>query len=586
VSRTPTQVSQDIRAKLAVTLPELSLEIGTPERKFVDTVGEAISESYLDQAVHGSSLDIDSKAGVELEAFLSIFGFGRLEGRRATGVVRVELGNPSANDMLIQKGTQFLVPASARTGNVPLYFFSTEAVMLTKGFYAVDVPVQCTIVGSVGNVPPGSITSVASGLGAVSAINLGAMTGGVNVESDEDLRDRFKKTFMRNIAGTSDFYMSLALAHRGVSKVAVYGPTEIYRTQAEVPESSMVLPVVDDVKYVWNASESVFKDLALPTEMFFTPGVDYNFAGGTNATLARMINSEMEVGEVVDIEFEYTSKASRNDPMRGITNKVDIYTNGADPYLVSERTFVPTTTFSPNTNATTFFQKFFRMGTQTHPSQAHRFTRLGSVPLAAFPSKIIATPKGETVAKTYLEGVDYWVVVSNQDLKGTEREVAGIEWSPTGPTAGTELTLQYAYNRIPQLLNALAKTTKQITTDVVYHEASYAYFDVGLSLEYAYNASVEQVNSKIQVALRDFFGNFNFGKWIEMSDIIQMVHSVPGVDDVKIMTEEENPNLYGIRMFLHPESETPVHIFTDNFKLRDDQLPSFMRATFRRRANK
>ena len=549
-------------------------------------MAESISESYLDQAVHGSSLDIDSKTGVELEGFLAIFGFGRLEGRRATGVVRVELDGPSPDDMLIQKGTQFVVPASARTGNSPLYFFSTEAVMLTRGLYAVDVPVQCTIVGSVGNVPPGSITSVATGLGAVSAINLGAMTGGVNVESDDDLRERFKNTFLRNIAGTSDYYMSLALAHKNVSKVAIYGPTEVYRTQTEVPESAKVLPVVDDVKYVWNASESVFKDLALPTEKFFTPGVDYNFAGGALATFARTLNSEMDVGDVVDIEFEYTSKASRNDPVRGITNKVDVYTNGSDPYLVSEKTFVPSATFSPSTTNPVFYQNFYRLGTRDYPNQAHRFTRLGSVPLAAFPDTIVATPVGSSDAMAYIQGEDFWIVSSNQDLRGTEREIAGIEWSPTGPPTGTELMLHYAYNRVPQLLNALAKVTKQITTDIVYHEASFAYFDVGLSIEYSHNSSVEQANSRIQVALREFFGDFGFGNWIEMSDIISVVHGVPGVDDVRVMTEAENPDEYGIRVFLHPEAEEPVEIHEDNFKLRDDQLPNFMRANFRRRANR
>ena len=53
-----------------------------------------------------------------------------------------------------------------------------------------------------------------------------------------------------------------------------------------------------------------------------------------------------------------------------------------------------------------------------------------------------------------------------------------------------------------------------------------------------------------------------------------------------MMVDAENPDKSGIRVFLHPEAEEPVEIHWDNFKLRDDQLPNFMRANIRRRANR
>ena len=79
----------DFAAVLAKTAPGFSLELGTPERKIVDAVAEAISEAYIDQYLVGSLMDIESKAGLELEQWVGIFGFGRLQGRKATGTVRV-----------------------------------------------------------------------------------------------------------------------------------------------------------------------------------------------------------------------------------------------------------------------------------------------------------------------------------------------------------------------------------------------------------------------------------------------------------------------------------------------------------------
>ena len=48
MAKTPDQVSKEILAKLAITAPGFSLELGTPERKIVDAVAEAVSEAYVD----------------------------------------------------------------------------------------------------------------------------------------------------------------------------------------------------------------------------------------------------------------------------------------------------------------------------------------------------------------------------------------------------------------------------------------------------------------------------------------------------------------------------------------------------------
>ena len=589
MARTPNKVSQDIISKLKVTVPQLSMDVGTPERKLVDAVGEAISESYMDQYLTGTNFDIDTKSGLELEQFVGIFGFGRLQGRRATGVVRVEVATESTQDIHIQNGTQFYVPGGGETPGTHLYFHATQRAVLPKGHYSVDVPVESTVIGSIGNVPPGTMASVGSTLGIATVTNLSPMTGGIDIESDDELRERFKSTLLRNVAGTSDFYLALAYADQNVSRAAVYGPVSIYRTQIEAPQDQVTLDLHSDVKYVWPEHTSVFRDLGTNNERWYSPGVDYAWTGGSQGTLARYTTGLIEEGEVIDVEFEYTTRASRNDPVNGITNKVDLFVNGTDPVTVTERTVIGIETFNTLQGHELNQNNFRRLRTAgDRPSTANRFMRLGSVPLVAFPHKLVIKTEGSAVANTYEEGVHYWVVTSDTLMRGSDREITGIEWvaPPQGPPSRTPITLTYSYNRTPQLLGSILKGSKQITTDVVVHEAAYRYMRVYLDIEYDRGVNISDVSQNVQESLRRYFANQYFGAWIESSDLLLAVRSVRGVDNAQLTKTTSSATNYGIKVFSHPEAPVPVDTTTSDFKLRDDQLPVFLDAVITRKANR
>ena len=580
-AKTAASISQSIRDKLRTTLPGLSADIGTVERKLIDACAEAIAEGHLDQYVTGSLLDINTKAGIELEQLVGIFGFGRLEGRRATGVVRMEVSTAATQNIEVQRGTQFWVPNGALDGG-PLYFASTQPVVLAAGVYSVDIPVECTVPGTIGNVPPGSIVALSGNLGATSVTNLVSMTGGIDTESDEQLRGRFRATLLRNIAGTADFYIAMCLQNRYVSKVAVYGPTTMYRTQVEAPSGTLALPVGQDVKYAWPSSESIFKNLGRDDEVFYTPGMDYTFTPGSTPQLIRLTSGTLVPGDIIDVEFEYTTRASRNNPTASppVTNKVDIFVNGNDPYTVTERTQVVATTFSTSASNELYTGNFVRVTTGTPPSATNRFMRLGSVPIVSFPSTLVI---GGT---TYQEGVHYWVVRATTLLAGSQYEISGIEWAAAGPTNGTQLTLTYSYNRVPEMLNALIRNAKQIGTDVLVHEAKHRYIRPYLSVEYDRNMVVAQVNTNIQTTLRNFFANQSFGAMIELSDIVTVVHQVTGVDNVWVTPATENTQNFGIRVYDDAADTSPLATHTADFMLSDDQLPVFLDAVITRKANR
>ena len=603
MAKTPDIVAKEILAKLAITAPGFSLELGTPERKIVDAAAESISEAYVDQYLVGSLLDIESKAGIELEQWVGIFGFGRLQGRKATGVVRIELNTASTADINIPLGSQFYTRQSLPGSGQPLYFSSTQAVIIPAGSYVVDVPVECTITGTSGNVPPDTIVYVGDILGATSVTNLLAFTGGVDTETDDELRQRFKNTFLRNIAGTEDFYLGLCYQNKNVSKAVCFGPVKRYATQIKVTSGTMNLDalIAEDVKYAWDGDNhvSVFKNLGQQDEVFYKRGIDYNWVAGINPQFSRVSGGGIAVGDVVDLEFEYTTRSSRNDPTLGITNKVDIYVNGSDPYTITERTTITTAALSSTTSDQLYFGNFVRVGTSGAVAANHKFTRLGSTPVVSFPSiiTVTTTTNGTPTIRNYVQGTDYHLVRSAPEnnahattlLAGSPYEIAGIEWI-NAPTVGTTVTMTYVYNRIPEMLQAVIKTSKQVTTDVLVHQASIQYLRVYLSVEYDRGFVVQQVNNAINERLRAYFTGLPYGAWIEVSDVLLAVRQVLGVDNVKITKSGDDGVLstnYGIHVFDDNADIVAAGVYDDeDFKLFDNQLPVFLDAVIRRMANR
>jgi uncharacterized phage protein gp47/JayE len=578
MSRSPEEISARIRATLATSEPALSCERGTPERKIIDACSEAISEGYVDMYLVGSMLDLDNKVGLELEQFVGVFGFGRLQGKKAIGVVRMTISTALSNDQLITVGSQFYTKGGqTNAGGDRIYFASTQAVTLTAGSYTVDVPVQCNDPGSKGNVPPNSITSFGSSIATSTVTNLVAFSGGVDVESDAELRQRFKDTLLRNIAGTSDWYRSLALQNNSVSRVAVHGPTTLYKTQISAPSSTKNLSTLvhQDVKYVWPNMESVFVNLGQTDEKFFKTGSDYTLSWPTFTRTATGSGGQIVSGDIIDLEFQYTTRCSRNDPTNGITNKVDIFIDGKEPFTVTERTIIlPASTLklvSTPTTAWNYTGNFERVATAAYPTpgspQANsRFVRLTSVPIVSFPTSITV---GSSV---YTQGVHYHLVRSTTTLAGSHREITGLEWPSgvTGPADNTQLTLTYTYNRVPELLSAVIETSKQICTDVMVHEARWNYIVPCLSVQYARTYSPTVVEAAIKDHLTRYFSSMQYGEQIKVTQLLMAVQQILGVEGVNLITDNTLAH-YGIEVSTDPYGSVTHQ--TGDFKLADNALP-------------
>lgn len=603
MSATPDQIAQSIIASLNVSIPGLSCELGTPERKIIDAVSQAISTAYINNYLTGSLLDVETKSGLELDQFVGIFGFGRLQGQPAEGVVTIELTTANNQDYEIQTNTQFYTKNGLNGTSAPLYFAATQHVVLASGSYTVDVPVKCTTVGTAGNIAPDSITFMGTMLGSASCTNLQSMTGGTDTETDDELRYRFENTLLRNVSGTSDWYKALCIQNKTVKRVEVYGPTSTYRTQISAPTpgstsgstgTPYTLPVMGDVKYAWPGMESVFsKDST--GETFYNRPADYTLSGGSGAPQIAIPNgSAISAGDIIDVEFQYTTKCSRNFPDLGITNKVDVFVDGASPVTVSEA-IVITESDRISDNSQSFLWKgnFERSDGSTPPatsgSTGNRFTRLSSCPIVSFPTSLTI---GTNV---YNINEHYWLLraatttFNDQTLRrGSPYEVMGIEWSSGGPGSGSELILNYVYNQTPEVLTAVMSASKQICTDVMVHQADYRYIRPYISVQYVRGYDVATVDAAITTRLKSYFDNLQFGTWIDLSVVALSVQQIIGVANVWITKQSEVPSgskSYGISVYNNSSDTTAntTNPYDTDFKLGDNQLAQFLSAVITRK---
>src|SRR3982750_2992166 len=102
------ELALQMLAQLRMLDPSVSAEVGTPERKILDTIAQALSDAQVDLTQLQGALDIDSKIGTNLDNFLALFGFGRQKAVKASGFVSFSRVTPSATDIRIPSGTQLM----------------------------------------------------------------------------------------------------------------------------------------------------------------------------------------------------------------------------------------------------------------------------------------------------------------------------------------------------------------------------------------------------------------------------------------------------------------------------------------------
>ena len=569
-ARTAAEISNAIRTNLRVLDPDISTEPLTPERKIIDTVAEIIAESEVDIFVQDYAYDIDTKAGADLDKFVALFGFARQGGHNASGTVTFSRFADATLDLVIPVGTQVVKPSTSVSNAVT--FQTTAPATIYTGTTSADTPIECSVPGTIGNVAAHTITVIGTvgGLGISAVDNADPTTGGTGLETDAELRIRFKNTIFRNIAGTADQFLALAIASRFSNKANVIGPISRFSEFLQI-SGGTAQSIIPYSKFTWDF-DYWLTDGVYTSETFFAPkSVDYKF----NTTVAPSITvtnpTQLPNGKIVLLEHTYTSQNSRNDPSTNKMNYVDVYVSGYDPTIATESCLFPPAANNFVTTATSDFYngKYQRVINNNLPSTINRLQWLMWQPTTALPGTITIG------ANTYTLNTHYWLIRDTTLTKGSRRARNGIEWDSTVMavvTAGTPFQIDYTFNRLPITLNELMEDHKQITTDVLVHSALDRFYRIALTIMYSAGFSKIAVDQAVTTALIDFLEKQTFGAVIQISDILEIAHQVPGVDNVRITTQVESNTTYGIQE-IAADGVTVLSTTTLDFTLPDSDLP-------------
>lgn len=233
------EFAQQMVAQLRLLKPGISAEVGTPERLILDVAAQGWADSQIDLIGLQNAFNLETKFGSNLDSFLSIFSFKRIAASSASGFVVFSRNVTSASDITIPKGT--LVESSVISPNGQKAQFQTisSAILKAGSLQTSPVPIEATTPGSLGNVEANKITIMGIGgqpvLGITAVTNPTATTNGADQEDDNSFKVRFKNTVFRNLAGTQDQFIALAISTAFSTKANVIGPTSKYQEYIQVP---------------------------------------------------------------------------------------------------------------------------------------------------------------------------------------------------------------------------------------------------------------------------------------------------------------------------------------------------------------
>lgn len=574
-------VAANLVAALNAAEPDLDTSPGTPIRKIIDTFSEALAEAYADSHLITYQYDIDSKIGGDLDDFCALFGITRLPAQRAQGVVTFTRPNDqfaSTTALVITGGTQVV----AQT-NPMIYVQTTVASVMSPGQLTADVPVQAVTAGPAGNVAAGMLTTVATAIsGITSVVNAQPLTGGAAAESDADLRTRFRNTVFRSLAGTQSMYQAIALAvpqdpllpqSRAVSRVNVLGSSKRYREQIQVVGGTAT-STVQRAAYIW--SDNVYCGTDIDAGNLLTQGTNFSFAPtnpttGANATAVLTALSGMPDG-LYDLDFEYVPQASRNDPGNtrfakgGVNNRIDIWVNGSINEIATQSVVFSNSRRFSDTVTDPYYRQAFAQSSATTPNPPANniFVPLAFGPILSVPATLVIA------GTTYNLGSDYWITQRVDAFGMSPRSLFGLAWQTTRvPANGAAFSIPYTYNRVARDVQESVEQWRLVGTDALAHCGLQRLIRFHLAIVYDRQYDSTAVNTNINTALTELCAALGFSASLQVSDVLQTVHNVPGVDNVRFLTSTDDAVSYAMTEMSPWAANTQIGIYASGGRAAD-----------------
>lgn len=558
---TTNDVASNIIDTLRITEPTLDTSIGTIARKFIDAFAGSLAEAFTDSFLINYSYDIDSKTGGALDDFCALFGIARFAAQRASGIVTFSRPTTTAASLAASIGAGVQVMALTSPAVIVQ---TTTPVVLAIGQTTADVPVQAVDPGPAGNVAAGTLVNIATSIdGVTSVTNTAALTGGALPESDTQLRARFKSTVFRNLAGTEAMYRAMALqvqadpsdsTSRAVTQVNLLGSKKAWTEQVAVV-LGVASTSLTDAAYIY--PRSVYVGANINSGQILTPNqytVTINNAA-TPATLTiTAVGTQMPDG-FYDLQFDYVPSYSRNDPFAtrwgnigaNINNRIDLWVNGLITQSVTQSCVFNSTAINRFNSAANDPLNFLRYSKLdgTHPAINDVFVPLGFGPITAVPATMSI---GGTV---YTRGTHYDIVHQSDAFGYTASSRFGLVFYAAGalPPSNTAFSIAFSYNAVPaQVQQSIDTQWRLLGTDIQVHAGKSVKFRYHLAIQFERNIDQATVITNIQTTLASFIAGLGFNSAMQASDILQTVHNVPGVDNVRFLNSTDDGTNYAMQV--------------------------------------
>jgi len=598
-------VSQ-MRDALLVSDPELDTSIGTPARKILDAVAASLADAYVENHVLSYAYDIDSKTDADLDSFCQLFGIARIAARRAVGTVTFSRTGDLTATVFIPVGTEI-----ASSADTAIVVTTVTGATLMPGATSVTVPVQAVTAGPEGNLGAGQATLITSPIqGVNSVVNTAALTGGMSRETDSELRARWKSTVFRSLAGTEQMYRGVALDDADCYAVSVVGSSRTRSEILQVPASGNTVCQIADARYIYSSPVKVTKADGTP----LVKGYDYTWIPANPPQISSLSSAFPAAGQLLTVEYQYLPTVSRNDPANNITNRVDLFVGGTRAQAAQASLVFRQAKKFQTVSTLDLYTGHWLRADQTRPEANNVYVPLPFGPIVTVPStiKIGATTYGlatkTNALGTVANGVTYAYQIIHEDTVDgwTPNSRFGLEWHRSYlPADGSAFSVggngDYTYNEVPASVQDAVNRWRLAGIDTQVHQAKQRWLRFALGVMYTANStgSVDSVQDAIRSALSDYLNRMDFNSNVQISDILTVIHQVPGVDNCRLLHGGDvtgyspaNPNasIVGIQQIAPgaaPNSaalSSYVEAATGRAKdiyFRDDELPALGGVVFK-----
>ncbi|GAB3249234.1 baseplate J/gp47 family protein [Chitinimonas naiadis] len=291
-----------------------------------------------------------TSSGTDLDSWLADYGFSRLPGAAASGVVTFSRFTATAQatipvGVLVQTGDgslQYLVLADSTN---PAYSIAQGAYLVPAGTGSVGVLVQAVAIGSIYNVVANQINTLGSVIPGIDTVtNQSAFVTGTNPESDIAVRARFVQ-WVASLARATKSAIGFAVTQvqAGITYTLVENQT--YGGAAQLgyfyvvvddgtgsPSGTLIAAITGAVEAVrpFTVSYNVYSTIAVPLPVSLTLTV---LSGYSKPTVAAAIQAAIAAyinGLGINAGLTYTRLVQiAYDASPGVANVSALLLNGA-----------------------------------------------------------------------------------------------------------------------------------------------------------------------------------------------------------------------------------------------------------------